>query len=58
MKNRLLFTLLVISDRSELYELGIRPCGKRIPNVLNDLSGRMAPEDGCLTDAYTLQDMG
>jgi hypothetical protein len=48
MKNRLLFTLLVISDRSELYELGIRPCG----------TGRMAPGAGCLTDAYTLQDMG
>src|SRR4051795_13683712 len=32
----LLITLLVISDRSELYELGIRPCGKRVPNMLND----------------------
>ena len=39
MKNRLLFTLLVISDRSELYELSIRPCGKRVPNVLNGSIG-------------------
>jgi hypothetical protein len=39
MKNRLLFTLLIISDRSELYEFGIRSCGKRVPHMLNDPIG-------------------